>query len=294
MAVDEAVSAYSTTANSNTPQGTDAVGPDLDNHLRDIKKNIKIIGENFKSQSSGFGIPGALRVDPSASPTWTLSLRGLSASITLFDIDESAGLADAYIGGAAPGPFLKGFAGESTASARATVMGPLGATAGETGTASAQLRFMGATIGAAAGQGSAASAQSSLGLAYATSTEMQSASATNRVASPGNIVDHPAAAKAWAVIDGSATASIGSAYNISGATRSAEGVYKISWTTPFATDRYAVMLAQEAITSSTFSRQMSVSAGSQSAGGVQVVSANAANNTKDDAPRFHIIAFGTQ
>lgn len=43
MAVDENVSAYSTTAASNTPAGTDTVGPDLDNHLRDMKKNIRTV-----------------------------------------------------------------------------------------------------------------------------------------------------------------------------------------------------------------------------------------------------------
>ena len=47
MAVSETLSAYSTTANNNTPAGTDTVGPDLDNHLRDIKKNIKVAVTNW-------------------------------------------------------------------------------------------------------------------------------------------------------------------------------------------------------------------------------------------------------
>lgn len=41
MAVNEALNALSTTAASNTPAGTDSVGTDLDDHIRDIKKNIK-------------------------------------------------------------------------------------------------------------------------------------------------------------------------------------------------------------------------------------------------------------
>ena len=41
MAVSENLTAYSTTASSNTPAGSDAVGTDLDDHIRDIKKNIR-------------------------------------------------------------------------------------------------------------------------------------------------------------------------------------------------------------------------------------------------------------
>jgi len=41
MAVTEALSALSTTAASNTPAGTDSIGTDLDDHLREIKKNVR-------------------------------------------------------------------------------------------------------------------------------------------------------------------------------------------------------------------------------------------------------------
>ena len=41
MAVNEALSALSTTPASNTPAGTDSIGTDLDDHLRDIKKNVR-------------------------------------------------------------------------------------------------------------------------------------------------------------------------------------------------------------------------------------------------------------
>jgi hypothetical protein len=46
MAVTEALSALSTTAASNTPAGTDSIGTDLDDHLRDIKKNIRFASNN--------------------------------------------------------------------------------------------------------------------------------------------------------------------------------------------------------------------------------------------------------
>ena len=46
MAVTEALSALSTTPASNTPAGTDSIGTDLDDHLRDIKKNIRFASNN--------------------------------------------------------------------------------------------------------------------------------------------------------------------------------------------------------------------------------------------------------
>ena len=41
MATPEALSTYSQTASSNTPAGTDTIGTNLDNELRDIKKNVR-------------------------------------------------------------------------------------------------------------------------------------------------------------------------------------------------------------------------------------------------------------
>ena len=46
MAVNETLSGLSTTAASNTPAGTDSIGTDLDDHLRDIKKNIRFASNN--------------------------------------------------------------------------------------------------------------------------------------------------------------------------------------------------------------------------------------------------------
>lgn len=40
MAVDENLTGYSRTATNNTPAGSDSIGTDLDNHLRDMKKNV--------------------------------------------------------------------------------------------------------------------------------------------------------------------------------------------------------------------------------------------------------------
>lgn len=51
MAVNEALSALSTTASSNTPAGTDNIGTELDDHLRDIKKNVRY-ASNLPAQAA--------------------------------------------------------------------------------------------------------------------------------------------------------------------------------------------------------------------------------------------------
>ena len=137
MAVNEAVSAYSTTAASNTPAGTDTVGPNLDDQLRDMKKNTRAVAESFKGLGDG-GFPGAIRLDDSASPSWTVSIRGTGANINLFDVDDSAGTTAPYFGASPASTFTQQHAVESTASARSTIMGSyLAAAATTEGTATA-------------------------------------------------------------------------------------------------------------------------------------------------------------
>ena len=79
MAVTETISAYSTTANSNTPAGTDSVGPDLDNHLRDIKKNIRVAATHWSGESAE-SIRGAIEDHYSASPAGSVHFVGPKGS----------------------------------------------------------------------------------------------------------------------------------------------------------------------------------------------------------------------
>lgn len=95
MAVTETLSAYSITAASNTPAGTDNVGPDLDNHLRDIKKNIRIAFEHSNSEQ----VRGRLWFDQSASPIVALTYSDGVGDIPLLRIDESANNIDAIVDG---------------------------------------------------------------------------------------------------------------------------------------------------------------------------------------------------
>lgn len=70
MAVSESVYSYSTTAASNTPAGGSNVGPDLDDHLRDIKKNIaSIAGGAAEWCSTAGGTADVFTLTPSPAIT---------------------------------------------------------------------------------------------------------------------------------------------------------------------------------------------------------------------------------
>lgn len=82
MAVNEALNAYSTTAASNTPAGTDNVGSDLDDNLRDIKKNTayaaRFVEDATLSAAATIAVTALHRVTP-VDPNTT----GASVTITL-------------------------------------------------------------------------------------------------------------------------------------------------------------------------------------------------------------------
>ena len=101
MAVNETVSDYSTTASSNTPGGGTTIGPDLDNHLRDIKKNIRALAELYQGISTTENYLGRLWLDTSgtASSVLTVKISDGTDDIPLFDIDTSANQSSPYIGG---------------------------------------------------------------------------------------------------------------------------------------------------------------------------------------------------
>lgn len=93
MAVNESISAYSTTAANNTPAGSNTIGPDLDNHLRDIKKNIRLAVESSQGPSApADGFVGRWYADTSgsASDILALNIHDGGGFVHLFDLETSA------------------------------------------------------------------------------------------------------------------------------------------------------------------------------------------------------------
>lgn len=77
-----------------------------------------------------------------------------------------------------------------------------------------------------------------LGSLSASQAQMESASLTSVLATPGNINWHPGAAKAWVSFNGTTTPSIRASYNISSVTRAATGDYTVNFITPFSSINY--------------------------------------------------------
>lgn len=121
MAVNESLTAYSTTAASNTPAGTDTVGPDLDNHLRDIKKNIRAGIEHQVSDATPEGAKGFINVTATASPTYRVRLHDGAGWVDMIQVDASANTSVPFIGANAMTSVMQSLNQDSTASARTTL-----------------------------------------------------------------------------------------------------------------------------------------------------------------------------
>lgn len=144
MAVNEDVSAYSNAAASNTPAGGDTVGPDLDNHLRDMKKNIRQVAENFITVSDE-NFKGRIKSTTSGT-THTISYYDGAADITLMDVDDSANTVTPYVDTVAMGAVGKDLAKQTTTASAQTALDLTVGTIGgqllaETATASARSRL---------------------------------------------------------------------------------------------------------------------------------------------------------
>jgi hypothetical protein len=90
------------------------------------------------------------------------------------------------------------------------------------------------------GASTAANARTNLGIAYASQTEMETATAADKVVAPGTQHFHPGMAKGWIVFQGSDGATLASYGNISGATRSNTGRYVVNFSPAFSSANYAL------------------------------------------------------
>ena len=92
----------------------------------------------------------------------------------------------------------------------------------------------------------AASATSLSGAVIATQNDLETATSTTTVVSPGRQQLHPSAAKAWALITYSAgVPSVTAGYNIASVTDNGVGNLTVHFTTPFSSANFAVMVSSQ-------------------------------------------------
>lgn len=128
------------------------------------------------------------------------------------------------------------------------------------------------------------------GAVVATQANMESASATNLVVSPGRQQFHPSAAKAWAdwtPIAGTGSATINASYNVTSISDDGTGLFTVTIATDFSSAHYAISHSQltPGQTYVTFST-------SQAAGTLSINVGTLATGTAVDPTQAFFTAFG--
>ncbi len=207
MSVNEAISAYSTNASGNTPIGTSNIGTDLDDHLRDVKKNIRVLSDVVSAATN--------QVFISADAANALFV-SVGSTIT---IDDSLSGGGSFVSGVNISLQNASIATSNTATGRLvpTRIDQYGRV----------LNYRVITD------------------FQATADDMASGIAQDAYVSPYNQGFGAPAAKGWIGFDGSGTVSSATSFlefNVANCYRSAQGVYVVSWSNVFTTDRYPALV----------------------------------------------------
>lgn len=130
------------------------------------------------------------------------------------------------------------------------------------------------------------------GSTAATQAEMEAASSTSAMVTPGRVQYHPGVAKAWCNFDGSGTPTMRTTHNMdSSITDHATGEYTVSFTTDFSSANY--VLAGWAAISGSMAVVTATTTVAIAAGTVRVGATTTAN-TSVDATTITLVAFGDQ
>jgi hypothetical protein len=242
MAVNEDLSAYSTTAASNTPGGSDNIGTDLDDHLRDIKRNIKRVGRHFLGSTAPELVNGVVWYDSSGTASDNVTdLRIYDGGwISLFRVDTSADVAYALAD-----PTL--YASTATTLTAGAGISGGGTLAGNRSFSLANFsNELSATANWSMGGGRITTdpygrvISATQGATVASALDMEDRSSTAVYVTPVRMKDHLGVAKFWVAFDGSGTASVTASYNVASVVRSATGTYTINFSTGFVNTNYNV------------------------------------------------------
>ena len=247
MSVAEDLSAYSTAAASNTPAGTDNIGTDLDDHLRDIKKNLKNAYAHRAGPSSPDSVEGRIWADTSGSASAVTDLRyGTgSADVRFAQINATAGTSKPYFDGSLPGTVGAAVVKGDTTASILTTLGLHPGSGLKTGTGTLVVDVPGLTAETSLDSAdsiltfdASLSANRQVTIAnmivalLASQAQVEAASVNDRFVSPGRVKNNPGVAKAWAEFSGSGTARVVASHNMT-VDRSAVGKYAVQFTTPF-------------------------------------------------------------
>jgi hypothetical protein len=288
VSVTEDVSAYSTNANSNTPEGSSNIGTDLDDHLRSIKANIRRAATHFLSPTAPEALNGIIFYDTSGSASDNVTdLRIYDGGwISLFRVDTSADVAYALAD-----PTL--YASTATTLTAGTGISGGGTLAGNRSFSLANFsNELSATANWSMGGGRITTdpygrvISATQGATVATALDMEDRSSTGVYVTPVRMKDHLGVAKFWVAFDGSGTASVTGSYNVASVVRSATGIYTINFNTGFVNTNYAPV---PSVIDHANGRHPYVAA--RATGSCQIVTRNSADVTGDTGA-VYVVGFG--
>jgi hypothetical protein len=240
MAVNEGIEDYGAAA-ANTPAGSDNIGTDLDDHLRDIKKNLRFTSQQMKGATSPSHFMGRMWLNSSATATdniLPLAMSDGAAWIEYVDFNISANTAYARVNPLSAVPTSRTISAGNALSGGGTLSSDRALSVANASTATithtaAILNWTIDPFGRVIASSSA--------VTLATAAIMEDRSSTAHYVTPVRVKDHLGVAKFWVNCQASATASVTDSYNVSSVVRSAVGVYTINFTTAFNDAQYAVM-----------------------------------------------------
>lgn len=128
----------------------------------------------------------------------------------------------------------------------------------------------------------------------ATQAQMESASSTSVVVTPGRQHFHPASPKAWVVFNGTGTVTILGSYNVTSITDDGTGIYQVNFTTAMADTNYGVLLSGRESSDNGRDGYVQVRGGSTTYSTSAVQIATGVNNaqTRVDIPKIMVAVFG--
>lgn len=129
----------------------------------------------------------------------------------------------------------------------------------------------------------------------ATASEVAAAASTTKFVTPGTAKSSPFAAKAWAIISPSGSgATILASEGVASVERTTVGTYKITWSVPFASADYAVVVCISDTANDVGAHITNAGVRERAANSVVVTTGNANNTNTTDAYDFSVVAFGNQ
>jgi hypothetical protein len=132
------------------------------------------------------------------------------------------------------------------------------------------------------------------GTALATQAQMEAASATNLLVTPGSVIYSPGVSKAWALCttNGTSDPTVVASHNVTSVTRSTIGRYVVTFSGNPSSASYVVVLSVEETDSASTNHTAQVLSTTRAASGFTIQVQDASGGNTDGVDAFQFVVFG--